>query len=376
MTTATFGGNQGTLYVKKESEFGTPVAPVAGDGIRYTQFNPVLAPNLIDNPEAGAGRTRQKPAQGRLSSTWNLSTALRPASAAGQAPEIGDLLELAMGANPTSNQGGVTYALTTAQEKSMTLWYDEPLAQEAWTGCVIQNMTFRWDGTGLTAVDFSGVGRDVRRFVPFVAADPSGTDLPPPMGIDARDLAGVGNILNGGSVVTDVSATSISLSTAISGSGNVDIISGLPPAVYGSQGEIHYGTQGSVILNDGTEMTVRVLNGQMQLNTGVSLLDNEFGEATPRAVISPAQRQLNLSLTMNVQRNEFIRSGRIDRYQDFGAIIVIGPPSDGRRFQLAMPRVTFQSSSPQRANNAISTITIQGQATAATENAELVLTTM
>ena len=122
-------------------------------------------------------------------------------------------------------------------------------------------------------------------------------------------------------------------------------------------------------------MTVRVLNGQMQINTGVSLLDNEFGEETPRAVISPSQRQVNLTLTMNVQRDEFIRSGRIDRYQDFGATIVIGP-SDGRRFQLAMPRVTFESSSPQRANNAISTITIQGQATAATENAELVLTTM
>ena len=159
--TEVFEGVAGAkFFAVKEATYGTGVIPAAADAIRHTSIRNAENRELVPLDEAGQGRSRPKAAIGRSSVGVEISTLWRPASAAGNPPEIDKLLEnlFGTGAALAGSDMGYEYTLAADQVASIGCYYETNVAQEYWGGIALNELTLSLGGPRLLAGRLPGPG--------------------------------------------------------------------------------------------------------------------------------------------------------------------------------------------------------------------------
>lgn len=294
-----------------ESTYGTAVKPAAGNAFRATA---ITMGQPVGREHAGDRRgtrsriervTTRTPAQ-----PWSVATLLRPSGSAGTAPDIGDLLKHAFGTETVSGGTSVTYSLLKDPTAlSGTLYRQLSDIHEFVYGAVVQSFTMRWTGDGFVICEFSGVGKEFGR-TGNDAANGTGAAATA-LVVDDADFFSVYSIIkidtddnsSAGYQVTaiDHSTQTLTITPAATWSDNDTVTPFLPSGTFA--GSPLFGTDGSLSLDNGSS-TIKHVGGSLTVNTGIDLLNEEYGDSSAADVVVPSMREVSMSLDFLVRKDE------------------------------------------------------------------------
>lgn len=277
-------------YAKAESTFGTGVVPVATDAMRVLSFDAQHVPTWNPVNDRRGTRSPMEQVEGRSIANWSLSAVFRPSGSLGTAPDIGILMEHAMGTETVNASTSVVYTLAKAMTgKYLTVVADFDNFHQFVVGAIVQTMRIRWGGEEqVIVVDFSGQAKAYGE-TGNTAADGAGSSATALVvddldflsqysiiSIDGDDNSGAGH---------HVTAVNHSTETATISShtwSDNDVVAPFLPAPT-TAGSPVAGYKGQISL-DGDSTQINHVRGEIVHNTGLSLINKEHGDNEASAV--------------------------------------------------------------------------------------------
>jgi hypothetical protein len=322
-------------FVVAESTYGTAVKPAATDAFRATSITmgaPVGRefPNDRRNTRSRVERTiTRTPVQ-----PFSASGILRPSGSAGTAPDIGLFLKHALGTETVSGGSSVTYSLLKDPTAlSASIYRKTSDLSEAVYGAVVQNLTFNWSGDSYATWTVSGVGKDYAQTGNTLAngAGSSATALV----VDDADFFSPFSVISVGSTdnvqVTAVNYATNTLTIASSSWSDNDVVKPYTPSPT-LAGDPLFGTAGTLSLDNGST-TITHLGGSLSINTGIDLLNTEYGSSSAADVTVPAYREVTGSLDFLVRKDEVNLFNEFRRNVQKDLLFTIGDTT-GKRMKI------------------------------------------
>lgn len=322
-------------FVVAESTYGTAVKPAATDAFRATSITmgaPVGRefPNDRRNTRSRVERTiTRTPVQ-----PFSASGILRPSGSAGTAPDIGLFLKHALGTETVSGGTSVTYSLLKDPTAlSASIYRKTSDLSEAVYGAVVQNLTFNWSGDSYATWTVSGVGKDYAQTGNTLAngAGSSATALI----VDDADFFSPFSVISVGSTdnvqVTAVNYATNTLTIASSSWSDNDVVKPYTPSPT-LAGDPLFGTAGTLSLDNGST-TITHLGGSLSINTGIDLLNTEYGSSSAADVTVPAYREVTGSLDFLVRKDEVHLFNEFRRNVQKDLLFTIGDTA-GKRMRI------------------------------------------
>jgi hypothetical protein len=364
-----FSYGEGVIgYFKAESTLGTGVVPVAGDGFRCSDFVITPGQERQNVPETTNTRSLQETVEGRKNPTWSLKALVRPSDTAGTAPDIGLLLTHAFGTETIAASTSVAYTLLKDPSTLFgTLIKHEDTYQQGVVGAYVSAVNISVGGEEFATIELQGGGVDTFQAGTHTAngAGSSATSLI----VDDADFyekygvikIGSDDNSGAGNQITAINRSTQTLTvTAASWSDNDTVAPFLPTATLA--GTPLSGTVGQVSL-DGNTSTVKIIRGQVNYNTGMQSVNNEFGGGSIAADIAPnAQRGVTFSFDMLLRSTEAFRMQEARYKVSQNVIITIGDTA-GKRLKINMPTAEILPGAVSGAEGMMN-VTIQGTALA------------
>ena len=332
-------------FFKAESTYGTAIKPAGADAFRATSITmgaPVGRefPNDRRNTRSRIEQTiTRTPVQ-----PWSASGILRPSGSAGTAPDIGDMLTHAMGTATVSSGVSVTYSLLKDPTAlSGAIYRSTTDLTEGVTGAVVQNLSFNWSGDSFVTWTIAGVGKDYIQ-TGNSAANGTGSSATALI-VDDADFFSPYSVISLASSddiqVTAVNYATNTLTIASSSWSDNAIVKPYVPA--GSfAGDPLFGTQGSLSLDNGGT-TITHLGGSISINTGIDLLNTEFGGSSASDVTVPSYREVTGTIDFLVRKDETYLFNEFRRGTAKDVIITLGDTA-GKRMKLNCNVSQFQPS--------------------------------
>jgi hypothetical protein len=337
-------------YCKLESTFGTGVSPAATDAFKALSIlmQPVVDWRLAEDNKKT--RSQMESAAGRSSATWSAECYFRPSGSLGVAPDIGELLKLVMGTEAVVASTSVTYTLLKDMTGLFaTIFKDLTSMQEFVTSAIVQRFSISGNGEDYIRMTFSGVAKQYGK-VGRVLADGSGGGATSLIVDDADDLAQWGLV----QIDTDdnsgagflISAldhdTETATIPAASWDNNDPITAFLPTATL--TGDPVMGVDGQISL-DGDATQVKFLDWTINVDTGLDLLNREYGVTSPSDVTMPNSRQVTADLRMLIKQDETHLNSLFQRKQAQDLFVTVGDTAT-KRAKFDMPNFEMQPGQP------------------------------
>ena len=315
-------------FFKAESTYGTAVKPAAGDAFRATSIT-MGAPVGREFPGDRRGtRSRIEQTVTRTPvQPWSAAGILRPSGTLGTAPDIGEIIKHAFGTETVSGSTSVTYSLLkdpTALSAALYRATKDLTFSEGVYGAAVQNLTFTWTGDAYITWTATGVAKDYIQTGNTLAngAGSSATALI----VDDADFYSPYSVISVGST-DDVQVTAVNYTTntltiaSTSWSDNDAVAPYVPTGTYA--GDPLFGTTGSLSLDNGAT-TITHLGGSISVNTGIDLLNTEYGGSSATDVTVPAYREVTGSLDFLVRKDEVFLFNEFRRNIQKDVIITLG----------------------------------------------------
>ena len=204
---------------------------------------------------------------------------------------------------------------------------------EAVYGAVVQNLTFNWSGDSYATWTVSGVGKDYAQTGNTLAngAGSSATALI----VDDADFFSPFSVISVGSTdnvqVTAVNYSTNTLTIASSSWSDNDVVKPYTPSPT-LAGDPLFGTAGTLSLDNGST-TITHLGGSLSINTGIDLLNTEYGSSSAADVTVPAYREVTGSLDFLVRKDEVNLFNEFRRNVQKDLLFTIGDTA-GKRMKI------------------------------------------
>lgn len=322
-------------YIVAESSYGVAAKPAGTDAFRATSITmgaPVGRefPNDRRNTRSRIERTiTRTPVQ-----PFSAAGILRPSGSAGTAPDIGVFLKHALGTETVSGGTSVTYSLLKDPTAlSASIYRKTSDLSEGVYGAVVQNLTFNWSGDSYVTWTVSGIGKDYIQTGNSLAdgAGSSATSLV----VDDADFFSKYSVISVGST-DDIQVTAVDYSTntltiaSSTWSDNDAVVPYVPSGTFA--GDPLFGTAGTLSLDNGST-TITHLGGSLSINTGIDLLNTEYGSDSAADVTVPAYREVTGSLDFLVRKDEVNLFSEFRRNVQKDMIVTIGDTA-GKRMKI------------------------------------------
>ena len=313
-------------FFKAESTYGVAVKPAAGDAFRATSITmgapvgrefPGDRRNTRSRIEQTTTRTPVQP--------WSASGILRPSGTAGTAPDIGEMIKHAFGTETVAGGSSVTYSLLKDPTAlSGAIYRSTTDLTEGVYGAVVQNLSFNWSGDSYITWTATGVGKDYIQ-TGNTLANGTGSSATALI-VDDADFYSKYSVISIASTddehVTAVNYSTNTLTIASSSwSDNAVIKPYVPTGSFA--GDPLFGTQGSLSLDNGST-TITHLGGSISVNTGIDLLNTEFGGSSATDVTVPAYREVTGSIDFLVRKDEVYLFNEFRRKVQKDVVITLG----------------------------------------------------
>ena len=371
-------GDDLKCFCKLQSAFGTALKPAATDAFRALSFNMGQVPDRPDPGDRRGTRSRMEAVAGRSIAEWDCEVIFRPSGTLGVAPDIGDMLKLALGTETTVASTSVTYSLL----KDMTALYASlytttDALQELVYDAIVQTLNISWKGDDFVKLKFDGQA-SVYGKVAKTDANGAGSGATALIVDDADFLCKYGIIQIGGDdnssagyqiTALDHSTETATIDPSATWSNEDDVELFLPTPTY--TGDPIYGTDGSVSL-DGGSTTVKFLSGDITLKTGLELLNNEYGDAEPSDVIMPNKRELDFNLSMLLREDRANLNSLWQRKQSDNVRITCGDTAT-KRMKINMTDVEIMPGKPSTPESGMAELSVSGVAFGTSGEDELTL---
>ena len=353
-------------YCKLESTYGTGVAPAATDAFKALSI--VITPVVDRRLQEDDAKTRSQMGSqaGRTSATWTAEVYFRPSGSLGVAPDVGELLKLVCGTEAVVASTSVTYTLL----KDMTglfasIFKDLSSMQEFATSAIVQNFTITGNGEDYIRMTFSGVAKQYGK-VGRVLANGSGSGATALIVDDADDLAQWGLIQidtddnsGAGFLISAIDHTTETATIPAASWDTTDPVTAfLPTATL--TGTPVMGVDGQVSL-DGDSSQVKFLDWSISVDTGLDLLNREYGDSSPTDVTMPNKRAVTASLNMLVKQNETHLNSLFQRKQAQDLFITVGDTA-GQRAKFDMPNFEVDPGGPTSPTSGEVELSVSGRA--------------
>ena len=313
-------------FFKAESTYGTAIKPAAADAFRATSIT-MGAPVGREFP--GDRRNTRSRIEQTITRTpvqpWSASGILRPSGTAGTAPDIGDMLTHAMGTATVAGGSSVTYSLLKDPTAlSGAIYRSTTDLTEGVSGAIVQNLSFNWTGDSFVTWTVSGVGKQYIQ-TGNTLANGTGSSATALI-VDDADFFSPYSVISLASS-DDIQVTAVNYSTntltiaSTSWSDDAIIKPYVPTGTYA--GDPLFGTAGTLSLDNGSS-TITHLGGSISINTGIDLLNTEFGGSSATDVTVPAYREVTGSIDFLVRKDEVNLFNEFRRGVAKDVIITIG----------------------------------------------------
>jgi hypothetical protein len=145
------------LLVKKEASYGVPAAFAGTDAFGGPTLNIEGEAKDDEIQEANGSADSQGFVRGMESGKWSCSSYIK-ASAAGTAPDIGPMLEAAMGVETVNGGTSVVYTLSQTTRPSLALMVHAGSEQQALYGAWVEQLDITLPANDKPMFAFSGGG--------------------------------------------------------------------------------------------------------------------------------------------------------------------------------------------------------------------------
>ena len=313
-------------FFKAESTYGTAIKPAAADAFRATSIT-MGAPVGREFP--GDRRNTRSRIEQTITRTpvqpWSASGILRPSGTAGTAPDNGDMLTHAMGTATVAGGTSVTYSLLKDPTAlSGAIYRSTTDLTEGVSGAIVQNLSFNWTGDSFVTWTVSGVGKQYIQ-TGNTLANGTGSSATALI-VDDADFFSPYSVISVASS-DDIQVTAVNYSTntltiaSTAWSDDAIIKPYVPTGTYA--GDPLFGTAGTLSLDNGSS-TITHLGGSISINTGIDLLNTEFGGSSATDVTVPAYREVTGSIDFLVRKDEVNLFNEFRRGVAKDVIITIG----------------------------------------------------
>jgi hypothetical protein len=235
------------------------------------------------------------------------------------------MIKHAMGTETVAGGSSVTYSLLKDPTAlSGAIYRSTTDLSEGVYGAIVQNLTFNWSGDSFITWTVSGVGKEYIQTGNTLAngAGSSATALI----VDDADFFSKYSVISVGST-DDVQVTAVNYSTntltiaSTSWSDNDAVAPYVPTGSFA--GDPLFGTQGSLSLDNGST-TITHLGGSISINTGIDLLNTEFGGSSAADVTVPAYREVTGTIDFLVRKDEVYLFNEFRRGVQKDVVITLG----------------------------------------------------
>lgn len=329
-------GDDLTCFCKLQSAFATPLKPAATDAFRARSL--VLG-SAVDRPYPGdrrGTRSRMERTEGRQPALpWSATVVFRPSGALGTAPDIGDLLKLAMGTETLNGGVSVVYTLLKDPTALMATIYRKLTSMvELVYGAIVQRMRISWSGADYVTIEFSGIAK---AFGEAGTSTTSGTETTGSTIVTVADadffaaygVVQIGSLTNGGAgfQISAVNFTTekITLETTATWNTAQSVAPYLPtPTLTGNP--VHSAGKATLSL-DGGSTTIGHVNGYVEVATGLDLLNTEANTSSPSDVIMASQREVSFGFELLLKKSETYLMSHFRRKVSKDLQVIIGDTS-------------------------------------------------
>jgi hypothetical protein len=309
-------GHDTVGYFIPESTAFSPEKATAASAFRATSITLGQAVGREFPDDYKGTRSRVERITGRTPvQPWSASGILRLSGSAGTAPEIGDILKHAFGTETVNGSTSVVYTfLKDPSALTATIYAKRSDMHEGVYGAIVQTLRLTWSGDGFVRWEASGIAKDFFETGNTLAngAGSSATALV----VDDADFFAVGSLIQiggddnsgAGFQVTAVAhgTETLTIDTAHTWSDDAVVAPFLPTPTY--DGNPLFGTDGSLSLDNGSS-TIKHIGGSFSLNTGLDLLNTEYGDSSASDVVLSGLREVTGQLDFFVKKDETYHMG-------------------------------------------------------------------
>ena len=303
---------QGFIKMETGGSYGVPNNPTTGDGFKARMINLEASDRRREAPDDDGGTfSVLERAEGRHMAKWTATVLLRLSGSLGVAPDIGDFLKLAFGTETVTGSTSVVY--TQLEDRSALhagIWADLGDVVEFVRGAVCSQLKITWGGDDWIVLEFSGPAKE------FGETSENTTDgwgtAQTTITMDDMDyyatysLVQLGTNTNGGSgffmTSLDFSAETAELDTSESWQDEITVAPYLPTPVF-TGSLVPFGTKVTTSI-DGGSTTQRALGGEIVLDTGLGLLNEEEGSDCPTEVINTGKWKVSGNMKIVCRKSD------------------------------------------------------------------------
>ena len=299
-------------FVKLESSYGVPPAIVAADAFKARMIQLADADRRREDPGDCKGTfSVLERAEARHAASWSCTVLLRPSGSLGVVSDVADLWELALGTETPTGSTSVVYTqLANRTGLSATIWADLGDVVEFVRGAVCSNVKITWGGDDWIVIVFSGPGKEFGETAD-TTADGIGTTTTTMTMADMDYMAEYSLVQIGDDTNTaagyylttlDYTAETAIMDTATSWPTASAIKPFLPTPTYAGS-LVPFGTKVTTSI-DGGSTTQRALGGEINLETGMGLLNEEEGSTSPTEPVSTGKWKVSGTMKIVVREGD------------------------------------------------------------------------
>ncbi len=356
-------GDDKVAYVILQDTFATAKKPLAANAVRVISGVFGQETNFQEAMDRRKTRSVMETVKGRTPvQPWSLTTLFRPSGSLGVAPQIGDLLKLAMGTETVTASTSVAYTLLKDPTNLFASIYgDISSIFEGVYDAIVQTVNFAWNGDDFIRVTFSGIGSN---YIEAGRNTANGTgsavaalivDNPyrfTKFAILQNETQSDDNGGAGYQVTADPNFSTSTLTLEATASWDDEDVWApfLPTANYGTEDEPIFGTLGSLSFG-GSFTDVGYTDVNITLNTGLDLLNREGGTVQASDVVMTPKRGVEGTIGMLVKEDETDLDGFAREKSNQTMIATVGDTAGSRvKFRSAASKMELrpgQRTSPE-----------------------------
>ena len=330
-------GDDLTGFCKLQSAFVTPLKPAATDAFRARSITMGDVKNRVFPGDRRGTRSRVERIEGRQPVIpWSAQVVFRPSGALGTAPDIGDLLKLALGVETITGSTSVVYTpLKDPTAIYATIYRKGTSMVELVHGAIVQTLRISWSGDDFVTMDFSGIARN---FAEAGTTTTSGTNATTAStGVTVADAdflraygvvsVGAFNASGAGFQIASVNYTTegIVLDATVTYNTGQTVAPYLPTATL-TGNPLHSAGRATLSL-DGGATTIGNLSGFIEIATGLDLWNREAQSSSAVDVFMASQREVSFGFEILNKKAESYLLSLFSRKVSQDLQIILGDTS-------------------------------------------------
>lgn len=339
-------GDDLTGYCKLQSAFTTPLKPAATDAFRARSIVLGDVKNRVFPGDRRGTRSMIERIDARQPVIpWSTQVVFRSSGALGTAPDINDLLKLALGTETINAGASVVYTpLKDPTAVYGTIYRKGTSMVELVHGAIVQTLRISWSGDDFVTLDFSGVARN---FAEAGSTTTSGTNATTAStGITVADadfltaygVISVGAFTSSGAgfqiASCNYTTDAIVLDATVTYNTGQTVAPYLPTATL-TGNPLHSAGRATLSL-DGGSTTIGNLSGFVEIKTGLDLLNTEAQSSSATDVIMSGKREVSFGFDLLTKKAETYLMSLFRRKVNQNIRIVLGDTST-EKIQIDMP---------------------------------------